>query len=175
MRYLYQIIQLNSFEDDGGTHCGPVYCSICADLYVVLNNHIADLRYFIVSTIGVGSKTEAVAADYGARMDDRIVTDNTIEVNCHPWKKGHIITDSYVIPNISIGIYFSVIANFGPLPYVGESADITIIAYLCRWMYETWLFDTRFIQLDGVVLFQQDRKSTVSVINPDQRSFHRRG
>src|SRR6185312_808354 len=78
--YLYQVIQLNSFMYNGGTHSSPVDSGIRAYFHIVFNNHIAYLRHFAIVVFVIGYKSESVRAYYYTRMQGAVVAYNRIVV-----------------------------------------------------------------------------------------------
>jgi hypothetical protein len=66
---LHQIIDFCPCTNAGLPKGSPVYCGIGANLDVVVHYHPSDLGEFDGTGVG-GRKTEAIAAEHGASMDD---------------------------------------------------------------------------------------------------------
>ena len=75
MGNMHKIIDFGAPLHDGAPSGRPVDRGIGADFHIVLNNDIADLRHLQVFAVN-GDKTEAVATQHGAALDDHPVAQN---------------------------------------------------------------------------------------------------
>ena len=66
---LNQVVQLDAPTDDSGLHHGAVDGGIGADLHLVFEHHVAQLRDLAVGAI-FRCEPEAVRADDGAGVQD---------------------------------------------------------------------------------------------------------
>src|SRR5690606_36757290 len=79
---LDQIMQLNTLSDGCGAHRCAVYHSIGSYLYIIFDNHIANLRDFIVRHVIRRRKAKAIAYDYCSCMNDDVGSDDTVVIKC---------------------------------------------------------------------------------------------
>src|SRR5690606_8834308 len=70
MRNLDKVIQLHALTDDSRSQRRPVDCRIGADLDIIFDHHISDLRNFVVRSIPLWSEAKTVASDYRATVHD---------------------------------------------------------------------------------------------------------
>ena len=68
VRHMDEVVDLRAFANDGGAERAAVNGGIGADLDVVVDDDIAELKHFPVAAL-VQHVTEAVRADDGAGMD----------------------------------------------------------------------------------------------------------
>ena len=68
MGYLDEVIHLGILANDSRTHHRSVHTSVCSKLYIVLDDHITDLRNLTVDTLCIGLKAETICSDYAAPL-----------------------------------------------------------------------------------------------------------
>src|ERR1017187_367870 len=67
---LYQVVQFYPFSNNCGLDGGTVYCGIGANFYIVMHDDLSGLRDFLIRTVFLWGKTEAIAAKYASGMQD---------------------------------------------------------------------------------------------------------
>src|SRR5688572_16984823 len=64
MSDLDQVIQFYALADNGRTHCSAVNCGISPYFHIIVNDHVTDLRHFLVGSILLRCKTKAITTDH---------------------------------------------------------------------------------------------------------------
>jgi hypothetical protein len=63
-------------------------------------------------------------------VDNNVIANYTIKVNFHTGEQSYIITQLYIIGNITAGIYFAIIASYNILAYIAKGTHITSLPIL---------------------------------------------
>src|SRR5919108_6452633 len=75
VRNLNEVVDLRTGANPGLADGRPVNGRIRADLHVVFDRDVADLRNFVMRSVGSSCEAETVAADDGAVLDDYTMPD----------------------------------------------------------------------------------------------------
>src|SRR5688572_4085775 len=129
---LYQVIKFGTRSYDGRTDRCPVNRRIGADLYIIFNYHITDLRYFFKTAIRLRSKTKTITSYYSPCMYNNIAPDQTIMINFYTGMNDRIISNFYIIAKINIGINFCIVTNLYIIAEISKRTDKNIFTIRSR-------------------------------------------
>src|SRR3712207_5783722 len=102
VRYLYKIIQLCTCFDNSRTHGSTVNSGIYAYLYMILNDHIANLWHFFEGAICLGRKAKAIASNYGSGMNDNMIMQYAVMIDFYTWMDDAVFSNLYIVANIGV-------------------------------------------------------------------------
>jgi len=83
--YLYQVIQFHPFTNPGHPDSGPVDHGIGTNIFVILQDHLPDLRYFLVKPLGVRCKAKTITSYNNVGMKDTMFTNFGLVHDSYTW------------------------------------------------------------------------------------------
>src|SRR5450755_5092546 len=122
MRNMNEVIKFYALAQNSRTQCCPVDGTIRADLHIILDNYISDLRNFLVVIFRIKSKS--VAPDNSSGMNDTVLADNSFRINFDPCKNGCVLTDYRIVSNINLRIYFNIVSDDSVFTYKREFTHV---------------------------------------------------
>src|SRR5437868_3348165 len=95
---------------------------------MVLDDHIPDLRNFFKAAVSLRSESKPITADNSSRMNGNMAPNFTIMVDLYPGMNKTIITDQYIVTNISMRIDLGIVPHFYIFAQVCKSADKNVLS-----------------------------------------------
>ena len=172
---LHQVVELDPPADDGRIRLGAVDAGVGPDLHVVFDDHVAQLRNFVVSPLRVRSEAETVGPDDCAGMEDATAADAAAFVNFDPRVEDGAFADANSVADVNLGIELAAVADFRSGFDDREVAHVTILAQPDAFGYGGQAADPLFAGLRGVVELQQPQYAAAHVVHPHQRGTYRAG
>ena len=170
---LYQVVNFCTAPYNGTANCSAVNGGVGAYFYLVFYHHIANLRYFLKTAIGLRGKAKTICANYRTAMDYTIFTNTTLVVDSYPGMQDGAVTNSHIIAYKYLRVNFYTVTNFGLLADVGKSADKYAVANNGRFVYKAWLLTTfQLLQLQLLVFGKQLGKGIVRICYAYQRCIN---
>src|SRR5688572_6705713 len=103
-------------------------------------------------------------------MDNAIVADFSVGIDFYTRMDYGVITDQYVITYVGVRIYFDVVTETGMTSDVRKGSTINVLSGSGCIMNETWLFNTRFLETNKLVIFfQKACKTDVWIVHQNKR------
>ncbi len=129
--------------------------------------HITDLRYFLEAAIGLGSKTETIAAHYGTGVDGYILTHHAVVVDFYARVKDGIVANLYIVANEGIGEYFYIVAQTYVFADIAEGADENVLSQFSCFGYIAGFLDAGHLLGHHFLVLWPDRvaKAVVGIGN----------
>ena len=95
-------------------------CIRDSDTDVILNHDVSKLGDGFVATVGLGSKTEAIAPDDAIGKYDTMGSDDGIVVDTHTRMNDRIVTNVDVVADVGMGVDGDPIPNTTCLLYTSR-------------------------------------------------------
>src|SRR5690606_3456306 len=118
---------------------GPVYRGIGADLHIVVDHYVPYLRYLFIGAVRLRRKTEAIATDHAAGMQDHPVAHHAVIIQLYAGVQYGIVADLHIVPQVYAGIYLYIVAQHHIFAQVGESPDEHALTHFYGRRYMRWL------------------------------------
>jgi len=141
VRHLYQVVQLGAAAYTGGAHGGAVYGGVGAYLDVIAYFDDAHLRYFVVDSVAVGCKAEAVGTYDDAGMDDAACADMASGVYAASGIEHGVFAYDGAVAYVHLGVYLGAASYLGVFADVCKGADVCFIGYVNALGYIAGLLD----------------------------------
>src|SRR5690606_21083049 len=110
VRDVDQVVKFDALAQDGAAQRGAVDGAVGADLHLILDHHVADLRD-LLTTARARGETEAIAADHRAAVDDAVLPYYTVRIDLHPGVDRGVVANGDVVPHIGLRVDLHVIAQ----------------------------------------------------------------
>src|SRR5258706_15921883 len=89
---LHQVVDLGSLADYGRAECAAVDGHVSADLDVIVNDDVANLRNFAVRAL-VEHVAKSIRADHRTRVDADAIAKLRPRIKCDVWKKINFLAE----------------------------------------------------------------------------------
>ena len=106
VRDLNEVINLRAFADDGRSEGAAIDCHVRADLHVVVDDDVADLRHLAVFAF-IEDVAEAVRADDCAGVDTHAVADDRTRI------ERDVVKDDRALADLAADIHVNVPVQTG--------------------------------------------------------------
>ena len=126
---VHEIVDLRAVADDRRAHRRAVDAVMRADLDIVLEHDVADLRHLRMHAV-LRRETETVRADDGRAVDDAALADAAMLAHGRVGVDDRILPDLAVLTDIDAGIERDAVADHGVIIHAGERQDRDILAEL---------------------------------------------
>ena len=126
VRYLHEVVYLCVFADDGTAHHGAVDSRVSAYLHVVLDNHIAYLRNFLVHALRVGFEAKTIRTDHHPGVQHAVGADDATRIYLHARVENGMVPDAHVIADIHVRVNLHTLAQLYILADVGKGAYVSV-------------------------------------------------
>ena len=138
---------------------------------MIFDDDVAELGNGLIATIGLGSKTEAIAADNAIGKDDTMDSDDGIVVNAHTRMDDRIVTNADVVADVGVGVNRDPISDMTLAAHVGESTPVPVHSYRAVFAQKAGLFDPPTgLYGNFLILFQEPCEGQVGIFYVDERS-----
>ena len=124
---LHQVIDLHVATDDGRTHHRAVYRCVRTYLHIIFNDHVTYLRDFLVHSLCVRFKTEAVRTHYYSGVQDAVGADDAMRVHFHTRVENRVLADHDVVTDIRVRVDLHTLTQLHVLADIGEGTDIRVL------------------------------------------------
>ena len=123
VRDLDEIINLRALADDGRAERAAVNRHVRADLHVIADDDVANLRNFAVDA-AVQHVAESVRADDRAGVDADAMADFRARINCHVRKQIHVVAELRIVADKIAALQNRVRANLHALAHGAMRPDV---------------------------------------------------
>src|SRR5256885_4193307 len=96
---LYEVVDFRPFTDDSRAERAAIDRNIGANFNIVMDNHVADLRYFAVNA-SVEHISESIRADHGPGMNRHALADLRARIHDHVGKTVRLFAQSRIGPDV---------------------------------------------------------------------------
>ena len=139
MGYLDEVIHLGILANDSRTHHRSVHTGVCSKLYIVLDDHITDLRDLTVDTLCIGLKAKTIGSDYHAAMQDTLLADLAVRIDLHARIEDRTVAYGDIIADIDLRIDLHSCSQTHVLTDIRKSTDIRLFGHLDTFAHKTRL------------------------------------
>src|SRR5437762_6538375 len=98
-----------------------------------------NLSNFFKTSICLSGKAKTITSNHSNSLNNNMTAQYAIMINFYAGIDNTVVTDNYIIANISIGKNFGVAADFYIFTEIGKSADKNIFTIACRFCNIAWL------------------------------------
>src|SRR5690606_36306360 len=114
VRDMDQVVEFHAFAQDGAAERSAIDRTVRADLHIILDHHVADLRDLLAATRSRG-ETDTIAADHCAAVNDTVLSDYAIRVGLHPGENDRALTDRHIVADEALRMDLHVVPDPGVL------------------------------------------------------------
>ena len=125
--YLYQVVQLDSFVDDGGSHGGAVDAGVGTDFHVIFQNSDANLGNLFI-TGGRWGKAESVGSNDRTGMEDTVVAHTAVMVDIGMGVENAMAAYFGIPAYRGMGMQFGAVTDFRMVAHTGKGGQIHILS-----------------------------------------------
>ena len=153
--HLNQVVELYALADDCRVGLCAVDTGVCANLHVILDDYIAQLRNLVKRAVGLGHKAKTIGSNDSTCVDDAVCSHLATLVNLHTRVEHGACTDSHAIAHIYLRIYLCASLHDSTSLDYGKVAHVAILRHRGLLGDRAHLASAALLGFHGVVHLQK--------------------